>query len=203
MIRLWLLRCSAVRTVKVNPFEGHRHAFYLPLDEDGDGRLDHLLVFAAEPFDKSELKALDILTSVWQPDRRPDVRLVLVSLSSEIPALRSTRWVSATPFVISRHYRKGRGAFADWLNGEIRKECSFHGFPAELDVRWIPHTLHTGHPIRWTEFIRRKKGELPLHGYGCTLIFKEPVAGPMALGAGCHFGLGLFVPMSEEHLART
>ena len=26
------------------PLNGHRHAFFLPLDENGDGRIDHLLV---------------------------------------------------------------------------------------------------------------------------------------------------------------
>ncbi|MFH1699652.1 MAG: hypothetical protein ABIE07_03610 [Candidatus Zixiibacteriota bacterium] len=87
------------------PINGHRHAFYLPTDEDGDGRLDHLLVFAAEPFNSSELAALDALRSVWQPNRLPDVNLVLVSLSPEIPGQSSNRWVSATPF---------RGFFIDF-----------------------------------------------------------------------------------------
>ena len=28
------------------------------------------------------------------------------------------------------------------------------------------------------------------------LVFPEPVAGPLALGFGCHYGLGLFRPVS-------
>ncbi|MFO0767833.1 MAG: hypothetical protein U0231_13835 [Nitrospiraceae bacterium] len=32
----------------------HRHAYYLPTDEDGDGRLDHLTVYAAGGFDPDE-----------------------------------------------------------------------------------------------------------------------------------------------------
>ena len=27
------------------PLKGHHHAFYVPTDEDGDGRLDHLTVW--------------------------------------------------------------------------------------------------------------------------------------------------------------
>jgi len=175
----------------------HRHAFYLPVDEDGDGRLDHIIVYARDPFNNSELATIDRLRSVWQPNRRPDVNLVLVSLSAEIPGQRSKRWVSATPFVTSRHYRKGRGTFKEWLTGEVYKECGFHGLPEPVKVQWIPHTSATVHPIRWMEFIRSRKSTPPFRGQGCILDFEEPVSGPFALGSGCHFGLGLFVPYVE------
>ena len=180
------------------PLTGHTHAFYLPMDEDGDGRLDHLLVYAVHPFESSELMALDRLRSVWQPGGRPDVNFVLVSLSAEVPRQKASRWVSATPFVTSRHYRKGRGDYGDWLMGEIAKECNFHGLPSPSSVEWIPHTLHTVHPIRWMEFYRGRKNEPPLPGYGCIITFNEPVAGPFAIGSGCHFGLGLFIPFPES-----
>jgi len=180
------------------PVKGHRHAFFLPLDEDGDGRLDHMLVYAADPFDSSELTALDQLRSVWQPKGRPDVNLVLVSLSAEIPGQSSKQWVSTTPFVTSRHYRKGRGTFGEWLTGEIERECAFHGLPKPAEVEWIPHTLTTQQPIRWMEFIRSRKNRSPLRGYGCILSFDEPVKGPFALGSSCHFGLGLFVPYVKQ-----
>lgn len=29
------------------------------------------------------------------------------------------------------------------------------------------------------------------------LTFPEPIQGPLALGFGCHFGLGLFTPAGE------
>ncbi len=41
-----------------NPLAGHEHAFFLPADEDGDMRLDHLTVFSAKGFDpKRETKS--------------------------------------------------------------------------------------------------------------------------------------------------
>ncbi len=175
------------------PLKDHKHAFFLPLDEDGDGRLDHLLVSAADPFNNSELTAIDRLRSVWQPDGRPDVQLVLVSLSVDFPMQRSKKWASATPFVTSRHYRKGRGTYYEWLAGEIAKECTFHNLPEPSTVEWIPHTLHTKRSIRWMEFTRSRKNKTPLRGHGCILGFDEPVKGPFAIGSGCHFGLGLFV----------
>src|SRR5690606_12463218 len=36
----------------------HQHAFYLPEDRDGDGRVDHLLIYAPAGFNPTELAAL-------------------------------------------------------------------------------------------------------------------------------------------------
>ncbi|MFS8523567.1 MAG: hypothetical protein FWJ83_01785, partial [Limnochordales bacterium] len=44
------------------PARGHRHAFFLPTDEDNDGAIDHLTVYAAGGFDDRELKALQSLS---------------------------------------------------------------------------------------------------------------------------------------------
>ncbi|HVC98473.1 MAG TPA: type I-U CRISPR-associated protein Csb2, partial [Pirellulales bacterium] len=43
------------------PAKGHRHAYYLPTDEDGDGRLDHLTIVSETPFTPEELRSLDRL----------------------------------------------------------------------------------------------------------------------------------------------
>ncbi|HYA42332.1 MAG TPA: type I-U CRISPR-associated protein Csb2 [Syntrophobacteraceae bacterium] len=178
------------------PLSGHKHAFYVPLDEDGDGRLDHLMVYAGDPFEPDELKAVDSLRSVWQPNGLPDLKLVLVSMSHENPGGWSTRWASATPFVTARHYRKGRGPYDEWLKKEILRECRHHGLPEPVDVEWISSTVNTRRPVRWFEFQRCRRGEVPLSGYGCVLTFGEPVFGPFVLGSGCHYGLGLFMPFT-------
>jgi len=180
------------------PLKGHKHAFFLPLDEDGDGRIDHLLVSAGETFGSSELSALDELMSIWQPNSRPGIDLVLVSLSAAPAGAEAEKWVSATPFVTSRHYRKGRGTYEEWLSGEIARECDFHGLPSPVAVEWIPETIHTRHPIRWMEFMRSRKGGSPLRGHGCILTFERPLSGHFALGSGCHFGLGLFLPYTKR-----
>lgn len=180
-----------------SPIEGHQHAFYLPLDEDGDGRIDHLTVRVTGTFGATELDALDRLRSIWQSDGRPDIKLVLVSLAAELPGRTSTKWVSATPFVTRRHHRKGRGAFHQWISAEVRRECAYHGLPEPVSIEWVDRTQSTGHQIRWIEFMRSRKGERPLQGHGCILTFDEQVRGPFALGALCHFGLGLFVASEE------
>jgi len=179
------------------PAEGHEHVFILPLDEDGDGRIDHLIVKSSLTFEVSELDALDRLRSVWQPKGRPDVKIVLVSLSAEGSGRPSRRWVSATPFVTGRHHRKGRGEYFEWLSGEVRLECGFHGLPEPTSVEWIDRTQGKGHQLRWMEFVRSRKNQTPLRGHGCVLTFEEEVQGPIVIGALCHFGLGVFLPVRE------
>jgi CRISPR-associated protein Csb2 len=182
------------KTPEGKPLDGHSHAFYVPLDEDDDGRLDHLLVYAKEPFDASELKALNVLRSVWQSDGRPDVQIVLTSLAPQVPRRKSVRWISSTPFVTTRHYRKGRGTYLEWLKSEILHECRFHDLPVPVEIEWVPSTLRSEHPVHWMDFIRSRKGEFPLRGSGCILTFEAEVEGPFVLGARCHYGLGLFMP---------
>ena len=177
-----------------NKLEGHKHAFYLPLDEDGDGRLDHFMVVAKEPFNVSELKAMDRLRSVWQSNRRPDVDMILLSMLKEPETRLSRKWVSATPLVIARHHRKGRGSYENWTRCEIVRECAFHGIPAPSEIQFIDRTI-VGRQIRWMEFSRSRKNRSTFRGVGCILSFDEPVSGPFHIGALCHFGLGRFVAM--------
>ncbi|MCP4690820.1 MAG: type I-U CRISPR-associated protein Cas5/Cas6, partial [Desulfobacterales bacterium] len=112
-----------------SPLKGHRHAFYLPLDEDRDGRIDHLLVHAAEPFGPEEIASLDRFRRIRRSKGRQDIDLILVSLSAASPGPAHRRWISATPFVSSRHHRKRRGRYEAWLAGELERECIFHHLP--------------------------------------------------------------------------
>ncbi|ACV68909.1 type I-G CRISPR-associated protein Csb2 [Desulfohalobium retbaense] len=177
------------------PLENHKHAFFLPLDEDNDGRIDHLLITADEPFDSTELMALDRLRSIWQPHGKPDASLILTSVQKNARPKHAKTWISVTPFVTARHFRKGRGTYWGWLTGEIKRECRFHFLPQPQEVNWIQWTMNGPQPIRWMEFTRGKREERPFRGHGCILRFDSPVPGPFALGARGHFGLGLFQPL--------
>jgi CRISPR-associated protein Csb2 len=44
--------------------EGHSHAFVLPADEDGDGRIDHVTIVAGRGFSPDEVAALDRLREI-------------------------------------------------------------------------------------------------------------------------------------------
>jgi len=96
--------------------EGHGHAYYLPTDEDGDGRIDHVTVTAAAGFGAGEVRALDRFRRLRWGDAEP-LRLLLTGLGAAGdfrarlfgPA---AVWVSATPFIVTR-YPKPRGRKRD------------------------------------------------------------------------------------------
>ena len=64
------------------PLQGHKHAFFLPTDEDGDGRIDHVTVVAEQGFTDVEVRAIDRLRQVPHGEGEP-LRLLLVGLGSE------------------------------------------------------------------------------------------------------------------------
>ena len=190
-------RTFSGKTVEGKPARGHQHAFFLPEDSDGDGRIDHISVHASEPFTASELAAIDRLNSIWQSKGRPEIDLVLTSLLDHPPRVESKTWVSATPFTLSRHHRRGRGTLHQWLEQELARACRNHGIPTPAGVRWISGTHHLAHRYRWLDFLCSRKGKPRQRGYGCILTFDEPVSGPFTLGAGAHFGMGQFIPHKE------
>lgn len=95
------------------PLTDHRHAYYLPTDEDGDGRLDHLTIVAKMGFgieDPQEIRALDQFRRLKWGDGEP-LNLLLVGLGKiddfrSLLFQESVAWVSATPFVATRHQKK-------------------------------------------------------------------------------------------------
>ncbi|MBI2569089.1 MAG: type I-U CRISPR-associated protein Cas5/Cas6 [Candidatus Schekmanbacteria bacterium] len=183
--------------------QGHRHVFVLPLDEDGDGHIDHVVVRLARPFDEGELRAIDRSRSLPQSDGRPDIRMVLVTLSATPFQKQGSGWASVTPFITRRHYRRGRGTYQDWQVAEVRRECALHGLPAPTGVRLTSATPSSHREIPWFQFLRSRKGEAPFPGWGFALEFDRMVQGPFSLGAGCHLGLGLFQPMLDPSRAAT
>lgn len=180
------------------PAKGHEHVFIWPMDDDNDGRIDHLVIKAARPFEESELEALGRLQAMPRQTIELDAELELVSLSKALEGRPSRRWVSATPFVTSRHHRKGRGPYEEWLAGEIRRESAIHNLPEPESLELVDHRPTRERAIPWADFERSRKENAPLRGHGCRLTFSEEVKGPFALGALCHFGLGLFVEEEDD-----
>ncbi|MDQ7789699.1 MAG: type I-U CRISPR-associated protein Csb2 [Clostridia bacterium] len=223
--------------------QGHQHAFYLPTDEDGDGRLDHVTIYAPGGLGSLEQAAIGSLREIFWADRQGKtevddmrrLRVVLLgfaqsgdsnSLERVFPEAR--HWVSSTPFVLTRYpktYANGRpkynevGEQTDGPEDQVRREWEYRRdenpmLPRLVAVRlWDRLRLKNGKEIRWLTFnTRRAKGKGTTSGfiYGLALEFEEPVTGPLALGYGCHFGLGQFSPGSvtsfqegDERDART
>ena len=117
-------------------------------------------------------------------------------------------WESLTPFVPPR-YIKARGK--NTLEGQVLAELDSRGFPEPVAVHQLAPILRnrrdsattSGFVSRrgdmpWSRFrhfklVRQRGPEPPIScGYSIRLEFPCPVPGPVALGYGSHFGLGLF-----------
>lgn len=176
---------------------GHEHLSFLPLDADRDGWIDHLLVLGRGALDDSELMAMDRLSRIWKHERGAELVLTPVRWSTG-DGLRevATEVISLTPFIPTRHRRKGRdGDQLNWLAGQIGRECANHGMPLPVEVRWLDRPASAQRHARWLDFkrARRKDEEGPRLGYGLRVRFAEAVRAPFSLGYGSHFGLGCFV----------
>ena len=103
----------------------------------------------------------------------------------------SRSWVSATPFVPPR-FLKPRGA--NTLIGQVNAELASRGRPLVEQWDELPRTAET---LALRHFARRRQrsgAPPPVDvGYAVRLRFAEPIVGPLTLGYGSHFGLGLFV----------
>ncbi len=198
------------------PLSGHGHTFFLPTDEDGDGRLDHLTLFAADGYAPDrELKAFDAFRKMHGPGGT-ELRLLLLGWGSiadfaSVPLLaRAQTWRSVTPYVPTRHYKRrgtkrDTGGEANFLVSVLREDLNRRGFPDPADIRILDRCQVRAHgsmapprrSFRWLQFRRERLtggGRCGTHpGTGFTITFHQPVQGPLALGYGCHFGLGLFV----------
>jgi CRISPR-associated protein Csb2 len=206
------------------PNEGHTHAYYLPTDEDGDGRLDHLSVVAVAGFAPDEMRAMDVLREIRMPRRdraSHPLRVLLMGYGhlgqlQPLPLRPSRVWVSATPYIATR-YAKTRGreridlrSLEDRIAFLIRDiRAQIRAIRPELagivDAVQVQPLLDGGafkvasgwRPLQFKRS-RYKPGDdggVRLAG-AFKLVFPEgkEAAGLLALGHSAHFGMGLFLP---------
>jgi hypothetical protein len=114
--------CSEVFSGKDSagrPLEGQNHTYFLPTDEDRDGRLDHLTLVAAGGSRTRELQAMDQLRQIKSREREDSghplrvLPLGLGRVGDHKPSLlrASKVWLSVTPFVAL--FSKPRGTKRD------------------------------------------------------------------------------------------
>lgn len=108
----------------------------------------------------------------------------------------SRLWASATPVVLDRFPRRdGRDAGA-----VVAAACRNVGLPSPDEVALSRHSVLFGVPPSGC-FVTRRPGpgrsDVPRPYTHLTLRFASPVAGPVLLGAGRYFGLGLLRPLPD------
>ena len=194
----------------------HRHAYWLPEDADSDGLIDHVSVFVADGINHDIRVKLDRITRLWlEPKRRvedgdTDVasakewRMALEGFGEPADFAggarifgRSLRWWSATPFLAAGHLKTG-GYAAEFQRLVKRTGMDRRfGFDAgEIKISEHRKISSDGTARRALHFQRfRSRGREAQHdttGVFLKIDFPVPVEGPIALGYGSHFGLGLF-----------
>ena len=194
----------------------HSHAFWFPEDADSDGLIDHISVFVAGGIDRDIRAKLDRITRLWvEPKQRVE------DGDSEVASARewrlalegfgkpgdfaggarifghSIRWRSATPFLAAGHLKAG-GHAAEFrrLVKRIGMDKRFGLDAAEIKISELHEVSSGGTAHRVLHFHRfRSRGREAQHdtaGVFLDVAFPVPVDGPLALGYGSHFGLGLF-----------
>jgi CRISPR-associated protein Csb2 len=172
----------------------HGHAFYLP-EANRAGRIDHVLLHAPDGFDRVALRALDrIGRLVRENGAELQVLLEHYGLRSDfagVPYLdRSRVWQSVTPYLHPWFQKKN---FT--VEDQIRRECRLRGHPTpELErLGTVQINRRQRRPAHFRRFRARRGLTQPdTRGSFWRLTFQEPIDGPLALGFGCHFGLGAF-----------
>lgn len=216
----------------------HRHAHILPLDLDGDGHLEHILIWAPMGLDSTAQAAVRKLRQTFTKGGDSALRLAIES-SGDLNALTqlpgsygqrlrellarpegAATWITQTPFVAPR-FLKPHGK--NGLEGQITAELEVRGHPAIL--RWkrlnpwadrtatvevCPDVVVTENKrpeqrdaqwIRFRHFVRDRRDGPPApvpFGFALEIHFGQPVKGPLCLGYGSHFGLGLFKSIAPE-----
>ncbi len=205
------------------PLHGHEHAHYLPLDEDGDGRIDHVVVYADMGFGPSEIKAIDEFRLLKRDEGEP-IHVVLLALGQReilnLPNILgpSRTWVSVTPFITTRYQKKygqkkdppeligvdNQRAFAAHV---LTEEIKRHVGPEWNDTEFSVEALNAEHrigrkglrPIQFKRYRNKRSddgGRRPSGAFRIT--FSEEITGPVCFGHSSHFGMGLFLPETPE-----
>lgn len=208
-------RISAALSGKVDgvPLRGHRHAHLVPLSLACHvDHFDHVLVYAPMGFDDAAREALGAIRKTYAKDM-PDLFVTLCGLGTrddftrQVPDVRAERvWRSRTPFIPPR-FLKPRGRNS--LRNQIEHELEERGLRGLRDVKI---ELDDGRFVSLDAFevgmrptsrfrnMRLERGDQSPPArmtYSLELHFEQPVQGPVALGYACHFGLGVFGPVSD------
>ncbi len=177
----------------------HDHAFFLA-EGNERGHVDHLLIHASGGFDGEQLRAMRKLNRLFTRDGSE--WQVMYEGSGDIGkfldvcpyAGAGCTWQSVTPYLRPWHIKKNFG-----VAEQIRRECRLRGLPEPIEIKILDEIMVGVRPRRALHFyrFRGKRGltQPDTSGVLLNVVFSESQIGPLALGFGCHFGLGLFAPV--------
>lgn len=171
----------------------HGHTFYLPWDSDGDGHIDRLILHVPLGMSVEQRRIVEKLNRIQSRDGGK-WRLILENIGSDNASslcASSAQWESITPYLHPWFAKKNLT-----VEDQIKKECRMRGLPEPVTLERLESVTVNGRertPIHFQRF-RGKRGltQPDTHGSFWKLTFSKPISGPLALGFGCHYGLGMF-----------
>ena len=184
----------------------HRHAFYLPWDSpisgrtNGDGRIDRLIFHLPDGMDQDTRQIAERLNRLWSR-AGGEWQVVLENIgeteAGEDLLAKVSGWESVTPYLHPWHMKRGFD-----VEAQIKRECAMRGMPEPVELTPLP-AVKVGAQWRQSLHFRRFREKRDLEqpdrqGSFWRIRFAQPVDGPMSLGFGCHFGLGLFRPFGAD-----
>ena len=179
------------------PGNSHEHAFFIS-EHDHQGRIDHLLVHTPGGLDRRTVNAMKGLKRLYTRDAREwevwfeGAGGVKDFLGKSDCMAFGKVWRTVTPYLHPWYLKRNFG-----INEQIRKECRLRKLPEPEAVRLLPEVVVGSRPRRPVHYhrFRSKRGlvQPDTRGTFLELVFPETISGPLALGFGSHYGLGLFV----------
>jgi len=122
-----------------------------------------------------------------------DISPAAQSLAAATWSKPSRYWSTATPILLDR-FPKKRGPSIDDI---IRASCERIGIPAPVKIHHGPYSSLEGVAAVPQFRLTRKKESRARWGVHAALEFPVPVRGPVLVGAGRYFGMGLLKPVRE------
>lgn len=204
-----------------SPSTGHGHAHIVTESHHRRGLVTHVSIHAPMGFDDRARRILYRLRRAWAAGRDLDLTLLGLGQPADFGGLdwqrgrcplfaESTVWESQTPFVPTRHgkrHKDGRprlgpdGLQIDGPQADLRRLLRLRDLPP-FELEPLASTVVGGRDTRWLDFttIRKRTHGARAHvsPQGFRIRFERPVRGPILLGYGAHFGLGVFVPAYAE-----
>ena len=148
----------------------------------------------------------DLQISVVGRGALDDLRRLPESLSESVSAILgpldgSNCWISRTPYVPPRFLKKnGRHSIQEQIRSELQSRLQIMVANDSIEII-SPQSLDTESELatranRHRHYVtsRSRGGRKPPSDLGYTIRFstEQPVSGPICLGYGSHFGLGVF-----------
>ncbi|MBW3565908.1 MAG: type I-U CRISPR-associated protein Cas5/Cas6 [Acidobacteria bacterium] len=144
-------------------------------------------------------------TQAFSIELSPTFEASATSLNPSLYTMPSRMFVTVTPIALDRHLKTNGAQRDEEIAKLISAACLNVGFPEPSQIiadkhsalEGIPSAYPSGNSPRWTgwRLPRSLSSRQLVHA---VIRFEEPVEGPLILGAGRYFGLGLCRPLREK-----